>query len=101
MHKELHHAVYNNHIMRSKWSYPFTKEFSLRLIAQYNGLLANSLETVKNINFDMLNLDPGPCFRIAGTTECDPLAMPPKPRISKNETTACCTHCTIAILPAF
>ena len=96
VHNRLHHAVYNNHIIRSKWNYQFTKEFSLRFIAQYNGLLANptytSLQTVKNMNFDVLftylvhpgtavyvgynsnleNLDPGLCFHVAGTTQCDP-----------------------------
>src|SRR5215472_1212397 len=27
--------IFNNHIIRSKWNYQFTKEFSLRLIGQY------------------------------------------------------------------
>lgn len=52
------HAVFNNHILRSKVNYQFTRELSLRFIAQYNGLLANpqftSQETRKNMNFDVL-----------------------------------------------
>jgi hypothetical protein len=96
LHNNLQHSVYNNHIIRTKWNYQFTKEFSLRFIAQYNGLLANpaytSLQTVKNLNFDVLftylvhpgtaiyvgynsnleNLDPGLCMHVMGTTQCDP-----------------------------
>jgi hypothetical protein len=91
-----HHAVVNSNIFRSKWNYQFTREFSLRFIAQYNGLLANksysSLETVKNINFDVLftylvhpgtaiyvgynsnleNVDPDLCVRLPGSGQCDP-----------------------------
>lgn len=91
-----HHAVVNSNIIRSKWNYQFTREFSLRFIAQYNGLLANksfsSLETTKNMNFDVLftyllhpgtaiyvgynsnleNVDPDLCVRIPGSTQCDP-----------------------------
>lgn len=96
VHNNLHHSVYNNHIIRSKWNYQFTKEFSLRFIAQYNGLLANptytNLRTVKNVNFDVLftylvhpgtaiyvgynsnleNVDPGLCAHVMGATQCDP-----------------------------
>ena len=54
----LRHAVFNNDIVRSKWNYQFSREFSLRFIAQYNGLLTNpqfsSLQTTKNMNFDLL-----------------------------------------------
>lgn len=91
-----HHAVFNNHIVRSKWNYQFTREFAMRVIAQWNGLLANpqysSLQTTKNLNFDLLftylvhpgtavyvgynsnlqNLDPGLCGRPVGVTVCDP-----------------------------
>lgn len=92
----VNHAVFNNHIVRTKWNYQFTPKFSLRFIGQYNGLLANplysSLSTQKNVNFDVLftylahpgtavyvgynsnleNIDPGLCVRLAGSTECDP-----------------------------
>jgi hypothetical protein len=86
------HAVVNNSIVRSKWNYQFTREFSLRFIAQYNGLLANpsysSLQNTKNMNFDVLFtylLHPGTavyvgynsnlenlCVRLPGSLQCDP-----------------------------
>jgi len=48
----------NNHIIRSKWNYQFTKEFSFRFIGQYNAVLANPnftyLPTKKNFNADFL-----------------------------------------------
>ena len=34
-------SIFDNHLMRSKFNYQFTKEFSLRLILDYNGTLAN------------------------------------------------------------
>ena len=51
-------AIFNNHIIRSKWNYQFSRELSLRFIAQYNGLIANpeftSLPSRKNGNIDLL-----------------------------------------------
>ena len=51
-------GVFNNHIIRSKWNYQFTRDFSLRLIGQYSTLLANpartSLQSTKNFNADVL-----------------------------------------------
>jgi hypothetical protein len=58
-------GIFTNHILRSKWNYQFTREFSLRVIGQYNTLLANhmpgdpthsltSLPTTKNFNADIL-----------------------------------------------
>jgi hypothetical protein len=48
----------NNHILRSKWNYQFTKELSFRFIGEYNTVLANpyftSLQTTKNFNADFL-----------------------------------------------
>jgi hypothetical protein len=93
-HDPLHASVFNNHIIRSKWNYQLNRELSLRVIAQYNGLLSNptysSLTTTKAMNFDFLityllhpgtavyvgynsdiaNIDPGLCVRVAGV--CDP-----------------------------
>ena len=92
----VHRSVFNNHIIRTKWNYQFTREFSLRFIAQYNGLLANpqysSLQTVKNMNVDLLftyllhpgtavyvgynsnleNVNPALCDRLPGSGQCDP-----------------------------
>lgn len=47
-------TIFNDHILRTRWTWQFTRELSLRFIAQYNALLVNprytSLETRKNIN---------------------------------------------------
>jgi len=47
-----------NHIIRSKWNYQFTRDLSVRLILQYNSVLANpaisSLSPTKNFNTDFL-----------------------------------------------
>jgi Domain of unknown function (DUF5916) len=98
VHNDIGHAVFDNHILRSKWNYQWNRELSFRFIAQYNGLLANpaytSLTTTKMMNFDFLvtyllhpgtaiyagynsnleNLIPGLCPRLPGIGECDPLA---------------------------
>ena len=92
------HSVVNSNIFRSKWNYQFTREFSLRFIGQYNGLLANptysSLQTTKDMNFDVLftyllhpgtaiyvgynsnleNVDPTLCVHLPGSEQCDPSA---------------------------
>jgi hypothetical protein len=51
-------SIFNNHILRSKWNYQFNRELSLRIILQYNSLLANpefsSFQTRKNFNADFL-----------------------------------------------
>jgi hypothetical protein len=51
-------TIFNDHIVRSRWTWQFTREFSVRFIAQYNALLVNpsytALETRKNINADVL-----------------------------------------------
>ncbi len=59
-------AIFNNHIIRSKWNWQFTRELSLRLILQYTTLLANptytSQTTTKSFNADVLAtylLNPG------------------------------------------
>ena len=50
--------IFNNHIVRSKWNYQFTKEFSLRLIGQYVTTLSNpgltTLQNTKTFNGDVL-----------------------------------------------
>ena len=51
-------GAFNNHIIRSKWNYQFTPEFSARVILQYSALLPNpsftALENSKNVNADFL-----------------------------------------------
>ena len=48
----------NNHIIRSKWNYQYTKRLSFRFIGEYNSVLANPaftfLQTTKNFNADFL-----------------------------------------------
>jgi Domain of unknown function (DUF5916) len=51
-------AIFNNHIIRSKWNYQFTRALSLRVIPQYTTVLSNraltSLQTTKQFNADFL-----------------------------------------------
>src|SRR5215475_3771092 len=89
-------SIFNSHIIRSKWNYQFTRELSLRFIAQYNAVLSNpnfsSLDRAKRFNADFLityllhpgtaiyvgynsdlqNFDRGLCRRLPGTSQCDP-----------------------------
>ena len=50
--------VFNNHIIRSKWNWQFKRELSLRVIFQYDSVIANpaltQLENSKNFNADFL-----------------------------------------------
>jgi hypothetical protein len=58
MDQDTHLNIFNNHIMRSKWNYQFTKEFSLRMIGQYVTTISNpgltTLQNTKNFNGDVL-----------------------------------------------
>ncbi|MGB7603803.1 MAG: DUF5916 domain-containing protein [Candidatus Sulfotelmatobacter sp.] len=57
-------GIFNDHIVRSKWNWQFTPQLSLRVILQYNSLLANTpgnavypytyLPTEKEFNADFL-----------------------------------------------
>jgi hypothetical protein len=57
-------GILNNHIVRSKWNWQFTPQLSLRMILQYNSVLANTpgtmvypytyLPTQKQFNADFL-----------------------------------------------
>jgi len=57
--------IFNNHILRTKWNWQFTRELSLRVILQYNATLTQNspslsanqytnLPTTKNFNTDIL-----------------------------------------------
>jgi hypothetical protein len=56
--------IFNNHIIRSKWNYQFTRELSLRVIGQYSAVISNygtpaapalsSIPPTKNLNADVL-----------------------------------------------
>jgi hypothetical protein len=56
--RESNLTAVTNHIIRSKWNWQFTKEFSARVIVQYTGVLSNplvsSLSPTKNFNADFL-----------------------------------------------
>jgi len=51
-------SIFNNHIIRSNWNWQFNREFSLRVILQYDAVLANrertTLDRSKNFNADFL-----------------------------------------------
>jgi hypothetical protein len=56
-------GIFNDHILRSKWNWQFTPQLSMRVILQYNGLLAGTpgvgspytyLQTQKEFNADFL-----------------------------------------------
>jgi hypothetical protein len=51
-------AIFNNHILRSKVNYQFSRELSLRAIFDYNGVLPNSklisLENTRRAGIDLL-----------------------------------------------
>jgi len=56
-------GIFDDHIVRSKWNWQFTPQLSLRLILQYNSLLANTpgttdlytyLPTSRQFNADLL-----------------------------------------------
>ena len=51
-------SIFTNHIIRSRWNWQFNREFSLRVILQYDTVLVNSaltsLKTGKNFNADCL-----------------------------------------------
>ena len=51
-------AIFNNHIIRSKWNWQFNRELSFRMILEYTATLANptftSLQTTKQLNSDFL-----------------------------------------------
>ncbi len=51
-------SVFDNHLVRSKVNYQFTREWSLRLIVDYNGVLPNpalvNLDRAKRLAADVL-----------------------------------------------
>jgi hypothetical protein len=81
-------TIFNNHIFRSKISYQFTREASLRAIIDYNSSLPNpslvSLGRAKRLGFDFLftyMMHPGTAVHVGYTDNyenlhIDPLASP-------------------------
>jgi len=83
--------MFNNHIIRSKWNYQFTRELSLRVIGQYNAVLSNynpanpqfalsSLPPAKNFNADILLtyfVHPGTAVYLGYNSNLQNLTNPP------------------------
>jgi hypothetical protein len=77
-------AIFNNHILRTKANYQFSRELSLRAIFDYNGVLPNdslvSLEKSKRVGADLLLtylLHPGTALYIGYTNVRENLAWDP------------------------
>ena len=75
-------TIFDNHIVRSRVNYQFNREFSLRTIFDYNGVLANStlvaLDRTKHISVDVLLtylLNPGTAFYIGYQSGYDNVAV--------------------------
>jgi predicted porin len=71
-------AIFNNHILRSKLNYQFTRELSLRAILDYNATLSNSALTAfgtsKRLTGDVLLtylLHPGTALYVGYTDQRD------------------------------
>jgi len=69
-------AIFNNHIVRTKWNWQLTRELSLRMILQYTATLANptftSLPATKQLNGDFLItylLHPGTAVYVGYNTD--------------------------------
>jgi hypothetical protein len=79
-------GVFNNHILRSKVNYQFTRELSLRAIFDYNAVLPNDqlipLERAKDFNVDLLLtyfLHPGTALYVGYTDRYENLNINPTP----------------------
>jgi hypothetical protein len=83
--------MFNNHILRSKWNYQFTRALSLRVIGQYNAVLSNynaafpqyalsSLPPAKNFNADVLLtyfVHPGTAVYVGYNSDLQNFTNPP------------------------
>ncbi len=84
------HGIFNNHILRSKWNWQFTRQLSMRLILQYNSVLAGTpgvgspytyLPTQKEFNTDFLItylLHPGTAIYIGYNSDLQNLNVIPQ-----------------------
>ena len=73
----------NNHIIRSRWNYQYTKKLSFRFIGEYNAVLANPaftfLETTKNFNADFLItylIHPSTAFYVGYNSNLENVLLP-------------------------
>jgi hypothetical protein len=84
------HGIFNDHILRSKWNWQFTPQLSLRVILQYNSLLANTpgtaglytfLPTSKQFNADFLItylVHPGTAIYVGYNSDLQNLNVTPR-----------------------
>lgn len=79
-------AIFNNHILRSKLNYQFTRALSLRLIFDYNAVLPNpalvALEGTKRFTSDVLltyMLNPGTALHVGYTDMYENVRLQPGP----------------------
>ena len=77
-------SVFNNHIVRSKLNYQFTRQFSLRAILDYEAVLPNpslvALEREKRFTTDILAtylVNPGTALYVGYTDRYDNLVVDP------------------------
>jgi hypothetical protein len=77
-------AVFVNHLARSRLNYQFTRELSLRLIVDYNGVIQNpsltSLTRQKHVTGDVLItylIHPGTAFYVGYTDRLENLTLGP------------------------
>jgi hypothetical protein len=77
-------SIFNNHIVRSRANYQFTRALSLRAILDYNGVLSNTslvaLDRTKHLTGDVLLtylLNPGTALYVGYTDGYDNVALDP------------------------
>lgn len=75
-------AIFNNHILRSKWNWQYNRALSFRLILQYTATLVNpaftSLPTAKQFNADFLVtylVHPGTAIYVGYNSDLQNLAV--------------------------
>jgi hypothetical protein len=87
-------AIFNNHILRSKVNYQFSRELSLRAILDYNSVLPNSrlvsLDNSKRLGADVLLtylLHPGTALYVGYTNVHENVAFDPlmSPALQRTE----------------
>ena len=87
-------GIFNDHILRSKWNWQFTPQLSVRLILQYNSLLAGTpgvgspytyLPTAKEFNADFLItylVHPGTAIYVGYNSDLQNLNVVPRTAIA-------------------
>jgi len=87
-------GIFNDHILRSKWNWQFTPQLSMRLILQYNALLAGTpgvgspytyLPTSKEFNADFLItylVHPGTAIYVGYNSDLQNLNVVPRTAIT-------------------